>query len=154
MKYKNWLRLNFNLEEGAEPSYLKYIFFLKRKEVEDNIIDNCLEDIALAELLQEQVVFLNNLEVSKDTYTTAVYVLCSDFFELACADAECITNNDYEEPSEIIDLYKFHINDSVWGSCKWVAKKRNLQPHPYIKSVMIKEGVWEEWMEELEPRTK
>lgn len=154
MKYKNWLYNSFNLKEGEEPKEIKELYLKHRKNVEDNIINECLEDLALAELLQEQVVFLNNIEVSKGIYTTAIYVLCSDFFDLACADAECVDNNDYEYPSEIMELYKFHINDPVWGSSKWVAKKRNMQPHPHIKGIMIKDGVWEDWMEDLTPRTK
>jgi len=154
IRYKKWLENNFCLEVGKEPESLKELYFNTIQKRDQFIIDECKEDLALAELLSNDVVFLNNIDVNKKEYTTCVYVICSDFFDLACADAECVTSNDYEEPSEIIDLYRFFIKDNIWGGSKWVAKKRNLQPHHYIKKKMLEYGVWEDWLDELTPRTK
>lgn len=155
-RYKNWLNNNFLLEIEKEPNSLKELYYNTIRKRDQFIIDECREDLAMAELLSNDIVFMSNINInSKNTeYTTCVYVICSDFFALACADAESIMSNDYDEPSEILDLYRFFIKDTMWGSCKWVAKKRNLQPHPYIKEKMIEQEVWEDWMEDLTPRTK
>ena len=138
-RYRNWLENNFVLEVGQEPEYLKDLYYKTIEQRDKYILDECKEDLAMAELLANDVVFMNNINIKTvgEEYTTCVYVICSDFFHLACADAEAITNNDFEEPSEILDLYRFFIKDTMWGSSKWVAKKRNLQPDPYIKKIMI-----------------
>lgn len=155
-RYRNWLENNFVLEIGNEPNYLKELYYDTISKRDKFILDECKEDLAMAELLANDVVFMNNINIKTvgEEYTACIYVICSDFFHLACADAECIVYNDFEEPSEILDLYRFFIKDTMWGSYKWVAKKRNLQPHPHIKKRMIQEGVWEDWMEDLTPRTK
>jgi hypothetical protein len=62
-----------------------------------------------------------------------VYVNCSDLFDYACADAECIVSNDGEPGSEIISLYQMYKEDSKWGVEKWLSIKRNLQPIPGVK---------------------
>jgi hypothetical protein len=154
IRYKKWLENNFCLQEGKEPESLKQLYLDTINKRDQYIIDECLEDLALAELLNNNVVFLNNINVTKTEFTTCVYVICSDFFYLACADAESITISDYEPGSEIIELYQFFIKDPIWGGSKWVAKKRNLQPHPHVKKKMLEYGVWEDWLDNLTPRTK
>jgi hypothetical protein len=111
------------------------------------------EELALACLLADGVCFLNNVEFTKGSgeFTTCVFVLCSDLMSWGCADAESIKNNDGEEPSEIIDLYRHWAQNKKWGPSKWVCIKRNEQPQRPVKESMIKDGVWDETLDKLPP---
>ena len=75
---------------------------------------------------------------------TVIYVLCNDLFAWALADGEDLPYD------EIEPLYKMWKADPKWGSAKWCCKQRNMQPQPPVKKDMIKDGVWEEWMDRLD----
>lgn len=124
---------------------------------ESNIVDGMREDIALAVLLAEGVIFTNVVDLSlqwpqfykEKTFTTACYVDCSDVFMWGCADAENIEVTDGEPPSEMIELYKLHRENSKWGSTKWACIKRGIQPQFPIKRDMKKDGYWDDVLENL-----
>lgn len=113
---------------------------------ESEIIQDDNEELALACLLAEDVVFVNNIkhpDYETDVWCTVVYVNCNDVFAWACADAETI------RCSEIVGLYRRFREDRVWGSVKWACVKRNLKPQPAIIRAMKESGVWDEEMELL-----
>jgi hypothetical protein len=123
---------------------------------ETNIISDNDEAKALAILLANEICFLNTVDIQhtyknykSPIYTTCVYVNCSDLFDYACADAECIVSNDGEPGSEIISLYQMYKEDSKWGVEKWLSIKRNLQPIPGVKIRMISDNSWDDIMESL-----
>lgn len=119
---------------------------------ESKIIEDNDEELALAVLLANQVVFLNNAKLSKpnsNVWNTVVYVNCNDVFLWACVDAESISNSDGDEGSEIIELYKLWKENPMHGPTKWVCKKRNLQPQKPLKDMMIKDGYWDSELETL-----
>lgn|ERR1035437_6318202 len=116
-------------------------------KTEENYFD---EEEALADLLKDNIIFPNEREYSSKIFdreykgkTIVLFAICNDIFGPA-ADAEDLT---LEELKSLHQLWK---EDKKWGSVKWICKKRNLQPWPRIKELMIKEGVWDETLESLE----
>lgn len=125
----------------------------------------CWDEKALSILLVEGIIFANSrdyIEWDKwvpdeenpgkfkhlDTYkvqdeTIVLFVNCNDLFWWGSADAESFTIGEVEE------LYKMWRADKKWGVSKWCCKKRGMQPQLPIKEDMIKEGVWEDWMNNL-----
>ena len=106
------------------------------------------KESALAKLLLDDVVFCDTqkyVDWAGDIQeeTIVLLVICNDVFSWASADAECLTED------ELPDLYNMHIEDPLWGSIKWVCKKRNLQPQDPMIEMMKKEGVWDDMMENL-----
>lgn len=119
---------------------------------EDKIIENVDEELALACLLAADVLFINVINISSGSipeFTTCVYVDASDIFMWGCADAESITSNDHENPSEIIELYKLWKENEVWGRVKWLCFKRDIQPQRPVKDLMIKANYWDEGLDKL-----
>jgi hypothetical protein len=120
---------------------------------ESTIIKDVDEESALACLLVYEQVLLSVINVSRNDnvkeYTTCIYVNANDVFAWACADGECITNNDGDNPSEIIELYKLWKENERWGTIKWLCKKRNLQPQYPIKKDIMKDGYWDEQLNTL-----
>lgn len=124
----------------------------KFTQEQKQIIEDCDEEKALAYLLNNNCCFLNTIKVpfsKKEQYTTIIYVNVNDVFCWGCADAEPISNNDGEYPSEIMDLYKQHIKNNKWGLEKWVCLKRNMQPQFAIKRDMIADNFWDIELESL-----
>ena len=78
-----------------------------------------------------------------EDYNVVLYVNCNDLFYWGTADAEGL------KTTELKELYDMWYHDNHWGSSKWCCKKRNLQPQVPVKEDMIKQGVWEEWMDKL-----
>lgn len=111
------------------------------------------EEKALACLLTAGLCFLNTINIrNKEApakYTTLVFVIANDIFAWGCADSECLTNNDGEEGSEIIALYKLWKENSKHGAVKWLCLKRKEQPQQPIKESMIKDNYWDESLESL-----
>jgi hypothetical protein len=110
------------------------------------------ELLAMAILMAEGVCFMNNAKLEdpkNDNWNTVIYVLCNDIFAWGCADAESISNSDGDDDSEVLDLYRMHREDSMWGSAKWCCKKRKSKPQRAVIDAMKKAGVWDEVMESL-----
>lgn len=118
------------------------------------------EEKALAWLLYNGYCFLNSVDISytykssrgeewPSRWTTCIYVNANDIFMWGCADSECIENNDGQEPSEIISLYKACKENKDWGYIKWLSTKRRLQPQYPIKRDMIKNGYWPKELDSL-----
>ncbi len=106
--------------------------------------EECDDELAIAYLLKNKVLFCNN---AKDPETICLYVNCSDVFAWGCSDAENITTD------EILYLYKEVKKNPRWGSTIWVCLKRNEQPQDPIVADMKKEGFWTEQLESL-PKNK
>lgn len=111
---------------------------------ESKIIEECDEEKALAWLLVEGYLFLS----TRDD-TTTIFVNANDVFMWACADAEKITNNDGEYPSEILELYKLCKQNKKWGAVKWLCLKRKLPSQQPIINDMIKDGYWDNSLETI-----
>lgn len=109
------------------------------------------EEKALACLLNAGLCFLNHAKGPDGDKTTCIYVACNDVFAWGCADAEPILNNDWREPSEIIDLYRIWKKNDRWASTQWVCLKRGEQPQAPVKKMMIEQSAWNEELEKLTP---
>jgi hypothetical protein len=122
---------------------------------ESRIIEDMDESKAAAILLDSGDIFMMTKEFigwNTSKYKAAVlFVNCNDVFAWACADCEEITENDGEEPSEIIELYKCYKQSSKWGGTRWVCIKRKEKPQDPIVEAMKKDGQWDEVMENLPP---
>lgn len=138
--------------------------------MENNIIDesSIIEEIngemyydeerALAWLLNNDYLFLNMVDMTlqyldfyKDDvirWTTCVYVNCNDIFGPG-ADEENLEFNDGEEGSEIIKLYKLCKENYDYGSIKFCALKRKMQPMKYWVEKMKEVNFWDDELESL-----
>ncbi len=100
------------------------------------------EEMALAALLANEVVFLNTHHWMKDwpaeaKATTALCVNCSDVFAWGCSDAERMELRDLPE------LYDMWVKDHSWGSAVWCMVKRNQMPQPPVERDIRKAGIWD-----------
>jgi len=99
------------------------------------------EEQALAYLLLEDVVFLNNgwwnEEQGKPWGKDAVsiHVNCNDIFAWGCADAEDATHGD------LVELAKIHAADPEWGLVMWCIKKRKMMPQSPVLAQMTAAGI-------------
>lgn len=106
------------------------------------------EEMALALLLANGVVFLNSLWWEKECperiqNAIAVAVNCNDIFAWACADAEQLPYDQIET------LYRMWKADERWGPAKWCCLKRKEKPQKPVIDAMKKDGAWDEQMEAL-----
>ncbi len=119
-----------------------------------------MEEDALAYLLKEDVLFFNTREYITPDWdknkrkegeerkleicgeTIVLFVNCNDTFAWACADAECICEDEIEDLYVFCKMYKF-------GSDRWVCLKRNEKPQKPLVDMMKKENEWDELMENL-----
>lgn len=145
------------LKQWENDSLSKNIELFHVSHCEMKYDEWCDEENALAWLLTHQIVFLNNVDLSKEypeyykeeTLTTCVYVNCGDTFAYACADSECLSSSDGDLNSEIYSLYKMCIENYKYGSIKWCSIKRNLKPiKPHVEG-MKEQGFWDKDMETL-----
>jgi hypothetical protein len=81
----------------------------------------CSEELALAQLLADDVLLPFQLKDSRGAPTTALFVNTSDDFAWACADCEPLPND------EIPNLYSMHVADRTWGALRWACLRRNQQ---------------------------
>lgn len=98
------------------------------------------DNLAVAVLLAEGWCFLSEGKL---------YLLCSDTFGYALADAEPVIEGDFELESELGKLFLEWKNDSLYGPVRWVAKKRGALPLPAIVEKMKERGLWDEEMEAI-----
>lgn len=108
------------------------------------------EEGIVSYLLDEDVLFCNSIELNEKKYgkkdeTIVLFVLCSDIWMWACADAEPIG---YDKLPELCEMY---MEDKCWGVTKWACKKRNMRPQKPIREGMKRDGVWDEEMDNLKP---
>ena len=104
---------------------------------------------ALAMLLAEEVVFLNNHWWKSDSKYTeelwpdeaaktfSISVNCSDIFYWASADAEEMMYEDLES------VYDHWDKDPHWGPAVWCIKKRNLMPQAAVYLMIKEQGIWD-----------
>lgn len=103
----------------------------------------CVENMALARLLIDDIVFVNELSGE----TTVIFVIANDIFAWGCSDAESLLND------EIPDLYKMHMANKEWGAAKWCCLKRKQKPQPRVEKAMRDSGAWDDAMEALPANT-
>lgn len=105
------------------------------------------EEEALAVLLKEGVLGANSRDYlfdgEKCGHTVVLFVICSDLFAWGTADAENIAFD------EIEDLYRAWFKNEKWGPAKWCCKKRNEKPQKPVADNMKRDGVWDEFMDNL-----
>ena len=110
--------------------------------------EHCDHELALAWLLEHGVLMANERETmyegQKEGKTIVLYVLCSDIFAWACADAEDLPLD------QVSVLYKAVKADPKWGAAKWCAKKRECLPQQPAIDLMKKDGAWDAEMEALQ----
>lgn len=101
-------------------------------------------DIALAVLLIEGVVFLNDHWWKRDDgwpeeacKTTSINVNTNDVFAWGCADAEEITLKDIE------DVYTHWERDPTFGPAVWACKRNNLMPQKPVADAIRGAGIWD-----------
>lgn len=132
-------------------------FTTKDKEGKDK--EYCINELALAVLLANDVCFLNQRpysyndvgkskeEIKKtvkiDGSTTIVYVNCSDLFYWGGSDAEDLPLN------EIGNLYRMWKVNKQWGSYKWCCLRRKLRPQVPIVKDMKEDKFWDADLEAL-----
>lgn len=111
--------------------------------------EHCIEEAALAELLDNDVVFCNERHYTfagePSGCTTILFVNANDVFAWGCADAQDLPH------SEIGNLYKAH--KEKWGVTKWLCRQRQEKPQPPIVRDMKKDGAWDDEMEALPDNT-
>lgn len=100
------------------------------------------EEMALAALLANQVIFINTHHWMKDwpedaRNTTALCVNCNDVFAWGCADAERIIL------PELPDLYDMWLRDRYWGAAVWCMIKRNQMPQGPVESAIRADNKWD-----------
>lgn len=131
--------------------------------IDDKGEEHINEEVALAELLLDGVLFANERELverpwkvvdgklrdDKDALsthskaTTILFVLCNDLFYWGTADALRLPYN------EIGNLYRMNKADPKYGSSKWCCFQEKLRPQVPIVERMKADGVWDEAMEAL-----
>lgn len=118
----------------------------------------CMENLALACLLAADVCFISNIDLKSvypefyenPTYTTCVYVNCSDTFEYATTDAETLSNSDGDLDSEILSLFKLWKIDHYLGPIKWCVLKRKRLPVNEIIQALKSKNMWCEKLQAIE----
>lgn len=103
--------------------------------------DQFEKELALAALLANEVIFLNDHWWMKDwpeeaQKTTSLNVNCNDVFAWGCADAESCTIHD------LPDIYRMWRKDPQWGAAVWCMKKRNQMPQPPLERMIRVAGIW------------
>lgn len=96
------------------------------------------ESLALAELLNAEVVFLNSRWYrTEDQNLISVSVLCNDIFAWGCADAESLPF------AEIELLWHMWKKDPIWGPAIWCCKSTNMMPQSPVAKAIEKAGIWD-----------
>ncbi len=111
--------------------------------------EHCDEELALAKLLWDGVIFANgrkyvcSMTGNVQPSTVVLFVNCNDFFGPS-ADAE-------ELPfDEIGNLYRMHMNDPIWGAVKWCAIRRNHKPWARVEKRMKEMGAWDDLLDKMQ----
>jgi hypothetical protein len=128
--------------DAAEKEAKAGLFFMVNGK------EYCDECEVCAELLKQEVLICINVsdhdEYTGETIRTiGLWVNCSDLFAWGTADAEPITTQ------ELSELYKASL--SLGGVDKWCCKKRGLQPQRAVAKDWKERGLWEPWLDDLEP---
>jgi hypothetical protein len=110
------------------------------------------EDVALAYLLLDGVVFCNqrkylNIDGTTAGYVTVIFMNCNDVFIWACADGEALINDD------IKPLFLAWHTDKHYGPLRWVCIKRQEKPQSPLVRDMKAAGFWDDVMEALPENT-
>lgn len=136
-----------SIEEGSvywEMNWGKYLKEDGSKQYPDKPDVEIMfeEELALAHLLINEVVFLNSYwwkegwpEEAKEAFS--INVNTNDVFAWGCADAESIS---FDELQEVYDYWK---KDPRWGTAVWAIKKNNLMPQKPIYNDIQKAGLWD-----------
>lgn len=103
------------------------------------------EEMALAHLLMNEIVFTNSFWWEKDQKPkrTGLFVILNDIFAWACSDGEEL---EYEQIEPLYRLWRQYGYDGV---IIWACRLRNEQPQGPVKREMIQAGHWLDDLEAL-----
>lgn len=109
------------------------------KDEDEPVFEN---DMALAHLLMNEVVFVNSFHwrddlPAEDRKNVAIFVNCSDVFAWACSDAEVLPSGQIES------LYRMWKRDQSMGPAVWCAIQRNQMPQKPVEDAIRKAGIWD-----------
>lgn len=110
----------------------------------------CMKELALARMLQADILFCNTGyfgEGEMREQTVVLFVNCNDLFAWGCADAEPVRED------EIGDLYKAW-QSGKYGVDKWCCKRRKQQPQGPMEKLIRAAGEWDAEMEALPANTQ
>ena len=108
-------------------------------------VEEVMEDVFVADMLEDEQVFLLHAKDSSGNLVYGVFLNCNDIFAWACADAEPIS------VKNIKGLVQEVIKDVKNGSIYWACKQRNEKPQYAVAQSMRQKGTWTEEMEALPP---
>jgi len=99
----------------------------------------CAEELILAKLLIEDVIFANQRQIKEFNNETTIilFVVMNDTFYYSCADADSIA---LEELPNLYRLYKKH---GINGVTAWAIPKRKMRPLKPIEDSMREDGSWD-----------
>lgn len=109
----------------------------------DGDTEQCLEELVIAQLLIDEVLFANTRITREGDETIVLFVAVNDVFNWGQADVENITTD------KVAGLYKLHIENKKWGAIKWVCLQRNKRPQLPIIIDMQSDGYWDDDLERL-----
>lgn len=107
-------------------------------------------EYALAKLLQEEILFCNSFDISREdcpqykSHTVVMFVNCNDLFEWGCCDSESF------QYSEIRDIWDAWSKSGRDGVLRWIALKRKCRPQSAIEKEWKAIGFWDSELEALE----
>jgi hypothetical protein len=119
--------------------------FDTQEEAYNKVLEDIDNDEIVSELLKEGLLFVNFRDYTPNKYdghggrTIVLFMICSDTFAHAYADAE-----DVENDEELRKLYKYFLMNNKWGPTQWVIEKRKRKVIESTKKKMVEEGVWKE----------
>jgi hypothetical protein len=118
----------------------------KKKDNNAYFYEYFMVEVALARLLDDNIVFANSYDISKggspEGHTVVLFVSCNDLFAWGCADAECFAYHDIQP------LYEAYMKGALWVD-RWCCIHRNEKPQAPVIEFMKAAGVWDEELEAL-----
>lgn len=148
--YSTYIKYLEEYKKGIHNSHPPYPYIDKFKIKGQEDEEYCEAEQIVSELLKLELCFVNYRKFWCDSnkriedYTIVVFLICNDLFAWGCADCESIGSE-----KDLISIWKYHCDDSKYGTLKWCCKKRNMQPQgPYI-DLMKNDGCWTDELESL-----
>lgn len=128
-------------DESIEYTYMSPIENGK-KLTEPKEVREFVEEQALALMLANEVIFLNDHQWEKEwpetaRKTTSLNVGCNDVFAWGCADAEELPYR------EIENLYKLWRKEPYWGAAMWCMIQRKQMPQRPVEKYIRATGIWD-----------
>lgn len=111
--------------------------------IDENGQEEFNDELALSKLLEEDVLFCNDIKDADGNWNIILYLNCSDVFAWGCSDAESLGTSD------ITTLYKLWEQNHSYGPVKFACLKRKQKPQKPVLNALKENGLWDEEMESL-----